>query len=382
LALKEFPVPDLFVYGTLCHRPVLAEILGREVQAVPALLPDASVCHARNKGVPEAALCAAPGTAAEGLLLEGLSEEDVARLAFFSGGFGEGLQEREVLTGTGARVPVLVSCSAGLAQECGPLFRLSEWAADWCELARRTAREIMSQYGRASANEIAGRRPFLAARAWAQILAQRGAPHELRAERAPDTVEIVQDHEGFEGFFSTRAFELRHRRFDGSMTETFSRECFVAFDAALVLPYDPATDRVMLIEQLRYGPLFRGDPQLTVLEPAAGLVDAGESPEACALREAQEEAGLDIRELRPMMKVYAAPGYSTEFYHCFLGLCALSEADNGMGGLEEEHEDIRNHVVPFEKALALCDSGEVNVGPLAMMLYWLARHREELRSSA
>lgn len=375
-------MPDLFVYGTLCHRPVLAEILGRDAQAVPAMLPDLSVYYAKTKGVPEAALCIAPGTAAEGLLLQGLSDEEMARLAFFSGGFGEGLQEREALTGTGARLPVLVACSACPPQECGPLFHLSEWAADWGELARRTAREIMRQYGRASSAEIAGRRPFLAARAWAQILARGGAPNELRSGRGRDIVEIVQDHAGFEGFFRTRAFELRHQRFDGSMTETFSRECFVAYDAALVLPYDPATDRVMLIEQLRYGPLFRGDPQLTVLEPAAGLVDAGESPEACALREAQEEAGLDIRELRPMMKVYAAPGYSTEFYHCFLGLCALSEADNGIGGLEEEHEDIRNHVIPFDEALALCDSGEVNVGPLAMMLYWLARHREELRSSA
>lgn len=375
-------MPDIFVFGTLCHRPVLTEILGPDIAVEPAMLPDVSVYYGTGKGVPEAVLCAAPGTAAEGMLLRGLSEEDMARLEFFSGGFGDGLQQREALTGSGARLPVLVECRACPPQECGPLFHLSEWAAEWGALAVRTAQEIMAQYGRSGLSEIAGIRPYIAARAWAQVIAKRGAPQTLRSDRGLDSVEILRDRPGHEGFFRLRAFELRQRRFDGSMTEAFPREGFVAYDAALVLPYDPATDRVMLIEQLRYGPVLRGDPYPSVLEPVAGLVDAGESPESCALREVHEEAGLTIRELRPMAKVYASPGYTTEFFHCFLGLCALSEADNGMGGLDEEHEDIRNHVIPFERALELCDSGEVNVGPLAMMILWLARHREELRRNA
>ena len=35
-----------------------------------------------------------------------------------------------------------------------------------------------------------------------------------------------------------------------------------------------------------------------------------------------------------------------------------------------------------EKLQPLIDSGEINVGPLVMMLFWLARHREELRRNA
>ena len=83
-----------------------------------------------------------------------------------------------------------------------------------------------------------------------------------------------------------------------------------------------------------------------------------------------------------MVKIYASPGYTTEFFHCFLGLCDLSEDDNGLAGLDEEHEDIRNHVISFDRAMELIDSGEINVGPLVMMLFWLARHREELRRNA
>ena len=111
----------------------------------------------------------------------------------------------------------------------------------------------------------------------------------------------------------------------------------------------------------------------------AGLVDAGEAPKETARREAVEEAGLALTDLRPMMQGYASPGYSTEFFHFFLGLCDLSAATGGLGGLPEESEDIRSHVISFDAAMALLDSGEVNQTPLAMMLLWLARYRSGLR---
>ncbi|MGR3378644.1 NUDIX domain-containing protein [Salipiger abyssi] len=372
---------DLFVFGTLRHAPLLEKVLGRETVAETARLPDYAVYLSGEKGAPGTVLCRAPGAAAEGLLLRGVSDEDLARLAYYEGEGAETLCEMPVTLADGSAVPALLRAPAGVP-EGERLFDLADWAAEWGRLACGTAREIMAQYGQTSPEVMDGLRPFLAARAWARELARQGAPHELRSDRGLDTVEIVRDRPGFEGFFRMRAYDLRYRRFDGSMSDTFGREGFVTYDAALVLPYDPVTDRVLLIEQLRYGPVLRGDPNPSVLEPPAGLVDAGESPEVCALREAEEEAGVQLRELRPMMRVYASPGYTTEFFHCFLGLCELSEADNGLGGLDEENEDIRSHVIPFERAMELVDSGEVNAGPLVMMLYWLARHREELRRSA
>lgn len=372
---------DLFVFGTLRHAPLLEKVLGREVASETARLPGYSVYLVGEKGAPGAVLCQTPGAAAEGLLLRDLSEEDLARLAFYEGEAAGALREMRVTVADGGAVPAQVR-ALGCVPDGERLFELADWAAEWGRLACGTAREIMAQYGRTSPEVMAGLRPFLAGRAWARELARQGAPHVLRSDRGHDTAEILHDRPGFEGFFRLRDFDLRFRRFDGSMSQTISREVFVAYDAALVLPYDPETDRVLLIEQLRYGPVLRGDPSPSVLEPPAGLVDAGESPELCALREAEEEAGVSLRALRPMMRVYSSPGYSTEFFHCFLGICELSEADTGFGGLDEEHEDIRSHVIPFERAMELVDSGEVNAGPLALMLYWLARHREELRRSA
>ncbi|APX25069.1 MAG: tellurium resistance protein [Rhodobacteraceae bacterium] len=374
-------MPNLFLFGTLCHPPLLEIVFGRPVEARPATLTDHAVVTLPDRAVPATALRAVPGEQAPGVFLRDLPNEDLARLEYYLGGFDNGLREMTVSV-EGTSRSAMVACRKATPEHGDGPFDPEAWARGWAVLACQAAREIMAQFGSTDLETMNQLRPFVTSRAWAQQLAQDGAPHELRSDRGLDTVEIVRERPGFEGFFRLRAFDLRHRRFDGTMSETISREGFIAYDAALVLPYDPATDRVLLIEQLRYGPVLRGDPFPLVLEPAAGLIDSGETPETCALREAEEEAGLKLRELRPMVKIYASPGYTTEFFHCFLGLCDLSEDDNGLAGLDEEHEDIRNHVISFDRAMELIDSGEINVGPLVMMLFWLARHREELRRNA
>lgn len=369
-----------FVFGALCHRPLLETVLGREPEIVPARLPGTSIFATGGGALDPGALCVTQGAAAEGYLIADPQPDDAARIAYFYGD----REIREVSPEIGGSFEAAETELTGCAREdCTGLWNGEEWTAEWAELATGAAREIMAQYGDTPPARMAGLRPFLAARAWAQILARDPAPATLRRDlEVSEAVDITRERGGFEGFFKLRAFELRHRRFDGEMSDVVEREGFVAYDAALVLPYDPVNDLVLLIEQLRYGPILRGDPRPWILEPVAGLVDAGETPESCVMREAEEEAGLRLREVRPMVKVYGSPGYVTEFFHCYLGLVDLSSYSVGIGGLESENEDIRSHVLTFDEAMALVDSGEVNAGPLAMMLLWLARARPALRAGA
>lgn len=55
-----------------------------------------------------------------------------------------------------------------------------------------------------------------------------------------------------------------------------------------------------------------------LLELPAGTLDAGEAPEACALREVREEAGMAAGQLEALGGFYLAPGYSTEYMHVYL----------------------------------------------------------------
>ncbi|MEM8775778.1 MAG: NUDIX domain-containing protein [Pseudomonadota bacterium] len=242
--------------------------------------------------------------------------------------------------------------------------------------------EVMSYFGRYEAIEIADRLPMISARAWAYTVAQTAAPSTVRSNRLTDEVQLHKERVTHEGFFLTRTYQLRHPKFDGSMSPELQREVFVVGEAALVLPYDPKHDRILLVEQFRLGPFGRGDPRPWVLEPVAGRIDAGESAQMAARRECVEEAGISLRELMHMSTHYCSPGCSTEVFHCYLGLCDLPDASSGAGGLETEQEDIRTHVMSFSDAQALMQSGEINIGPLFLMLLWLERERARLRSMA
>ncbi len=370
---------DLFFYGTLCHPPLLEHVLGRpaaEIAPTPATLPGWSVYWAEGQSFPT--LCAEPEGRAEGLLLRDLGEEDLARLDHYEGGFGYALEPLEVETAQG-RHSALVYLPDAARWTPGAPWSLADWVARYGALTLRAAEEVMERFGVTAPQEIDRLFPWIRARGWAQCLAQEAAPTTLRRAPEPGDHRIEQLRPGYDGFFRLRDFDISYRRFDGSRSATIRREAFQAYDAALVLPYDPVQDQLMLIEQFRFGPVWRRDPAAWVLEPIAGLVDAGERPADCARREAREEAGLELGDLRLMTRVYPSPGYSSEFFHCYLGLCDLSGHDGGLAGLAQEHEDIRSHVMSFDRAMALVDSGEVNAAPLTMMLLWLARHRAELR---
>jgi ADP-ribose pyrophosphatase len=136
-----------------------------------------------------------------------------------------------------------------------------------------------------------------------------------------------------------------------------------------------------LIEQIRMGPLVRGDNSVWQLEPIAGGIDPGETPEDAARREAHEEAGLTLGHLEKIAEVYASPGNATEFFYVYLGLADLPDTVTGTGGLHSEHEDIRSHIMPFEVFIDLVDTFGATNAPLVMAANWLARHRDRLRSA-
>ncbi|MCB1883312.1 MAG: NUDIX domain-containing protein [Geminicoccaceae bacterium] len=192
-----------------------------------------------------------------------------------------------------------------------------------------------------------------------------------------DDVEIVQSRRLFDGFFAFDRLHLRHRRFGGGWTRPLERLLLRIPKAVVVLPYDPMTDRVVLIEQFRSGALDHpGGPWL--VEAVAGLKDRDEDDETTARREVMEEAGLHVEALVPCGAYVPSPGAVTERAVCF---CARVDAARagGVHGLEGEGEDIRSLVMPADEAFTLVESGEIVAVNAIVTLRWLERHREELR---
>ncbi|SEK54484.1 nudix-type nucleoside diphosphatase, YffH/AdpP family [Roseovarius azorensis] len=305
-------------------------------------------------------------------------EADIARLEFVATALGATGWRRILLERNGAVLEVKTCCG----HPGSGAWHLTEWQARGGEVMRVAMQEIIGQVDQCPAEDLAMRLPMVLSRAAARVAARAGTPALLRSDTPSEAVRTLACDTLHAGFFLTRGYSLRHPRFDGTMSPEMQREVFVATDAALVLPYDPLRDRVMLVEQFRMGPFGRGDPRPWMLEPVAGRIDPGETPEETARRECLEEAGLPLRALEKISTHYCTPGYSTEVFHLFLGLCELPDMKQGQGGLDSEHEDIRTHVIGFDRAMALLESGEANNGPLVLSLIWLQRERARLRASA
>lgn len=361
-----------FFYGTLRHRPMLELLSGGTGGATgrDAELPDHKVLRSVEGDMP--ILVPEPGRSIRGIAWD-LSEEARERLDAYELPFGY----------TRRAVTMLVDGRPVEAQAYYPPESIAvseeEWSFEgWLRhslpLPMRRAAEIAAQEPPLLGESVREQGPMIDHRAAASLRA-RGRPATLRHRAAPDDFRLRRAEPPAGRFFRFERLEVDHRRFDGGRAEALVREVLVGADAALVLPYDEGRDRVLLVEQFRVGPARRGDPQPWLLEPVAGLVDAGESPERAARREAEEEAHLRLGELIPMFEGYSCPGNATDHYYAYLAPCELPDDLPTAGGLESEQEDLRLHVLPFGEAMALVETGEANALPTIAMLLWLDRWR-------
>lgn len=191
-------------------------------------------------------------------------------------------------------------------------------------------------------------------------------------------VEVLAHEVAFQGYFQILKVRLRHEQFRGGLGAEITREVFERGQAVAVLPYDPERDEVVLVEQFRAGALDApGEPWL--IEPVAGIIEAGEEPEEVARREAREEADLEIEALLPACEYFVSPGGATERCRVFIGKVSTAGA-GGIFGLEGEGEDIRAHVFRLDDALtAIGPDPRFRTASALVSVQWLALNRERVR---
>ncbi len=195
-------------------------------------------------------------------------------------------------------------------------------------------------------------------------------------EFSTDSVDLKDRERVYQGYAHVDKFTFSHKRFDGTMSATISRECFFSGDAVMVIPYDPRTEEVVLIEQFRVAPYAReGKPWM--FECIAGRTEPGEDPSDVAQREAEEEAGCKLHKVMNMGAFYISPGIFGEYMTFF---CATADLSNvgGIHGLDSEHEDIRVITVPLKEANKAVADGRIVSAPTALALSLLAQHKTQL----
>lgn len=149
-------------------------------------------------------------------------------------------------------------------------------------------------------------------------------------------------------------YTFQYSKLSGELTE-MTREVYDRGHAAAILLHDPERDMVTLVRQFRPPAMVNGGNPFLV-EVCAGVLD-GDAPATCARKEALEEAGIVVKDIRLVTTAYGLPAAVTELLSLFIGTYH-SKTEQG-GGLPDEGEDIEVLELPFQVAFQMISSGEI-----------------------
>jgi len=188
--------------------------------------------------------------------------------------------------------------------------------------------------------------------------------------------EIVNERTLANQWTRLSSFDLDYTDSQGEK-HRLKREVYQRTPAACILLYDPKRETVVLVRQFRLPAQLLGVPAW-MLEVPAGLLD-GDDPEAAIRREAMEETGFRVRDVRFLFKALTSPGAVTEIIHFFAAVIDTSDRIAAGGGLAEEHEDIEVLEVRLSDAMAMIESGDIYDAKTIMLLQWATLNVASLR---
>ncbi len=150
-----------------------------------------------------------------------------------------------------------------------------------------------------------------------------------------------------------------------------SHEAYGKSDGVAILLYNKTSKKVVLSKQFRIPVYIAGVSEGFSIEVCGGALDAGESPETCVIREAREELGYDVSNLKALGTVFLSPGIVRERVHLFIGTYTDSDRTGRGGGLDIENEEIEVLEMSFEDALKMVEKGDIIDARTIMLLQYV-----------
>ncbi|MBK8026449.1 MAG: NUDIX hydrolase [Chloroflexi bacterium] len=160
---------------------------------------------------------------------------------------------------------------------------------------------------------------------------------------------MQEDIEHSELIYHGRVFDLSVVDVTLSNGKRAKREIITHPGAVAIAALD-ADDCLLMVRQ------YRSAAGRVLLEVPAGTLEPEEtrSPEECAVRELQEEAGFKPGSLQPLGGIYVAPGYTTEYIYLFL---ATDLTPSRLASDDDEMIEVVR--VPFEEAMRMIETDEI-----------------------
>jgi len=152
------------------------------------------------------------------------------------------------------------------------------------------------------------------------------------------------------------------------------REVYDRGDGAGILLYNKAKKTVILTKQFRMPTYLNDNEDGFLVEIPAGMLDK-DNPEACIIRETEEEVGYKLKSVKKVYEAYSSPGVMTEKMHFFIGEYTNDMKVSAGGGLDSEHEDIEVLEMTFENAVNMLNNGEIVDTRTIVLLQYAIIHK-------
>ncbi|WP_162476703.1 NUDIX hydrolase [Nitrososphaera sp. AFS] len=123
-----------------------------------------------------------------------------------------------------------------------------------------------------------------------------------------------------------------------------------------IVEHSPSVGIIPLIgdSEILFVSQFRNAAGKRLLEIPAGSIEKRETPRRAALREMSEEIGY-IGKLTPLLKMYLAPGYNTEYIRIYIAKDLKKTHQIN----RDDDENIRIRRVSVNSAVEKCINGEI-----------------------
>lgn len=180
-------------------------------------------------------------------------------------------------------------------------------------------------------------------------------------------IDLIKDQLLSDNYFVLRNMTYDLTRDNGEVVR-HKREVYDRGNGATVLLYNRNKKTVVLIRQFRVATWVNGNPDGLLIEACAGLLDDDE-PEVCVRKEAIEETGFAVSDVRKVFELYMSPGGVTELIHFFIAEYSDAHRANAGGGVEDEEIEVLE--LPFSQALEMVKRGEIRDGKTVILLQYM-----------
>lgn len=189
---------------------------------------------------------------------------------------------------------------------------------------------------------------------------------------------VLKEERLLDEFITVDKVQVEHDQFNHVAPANVCRYNIERPQAVAVILENTTTGALVLVEQFRYATVKHNKKNGWVLEIIAGLLDEGETPEACGMRETLEETGYKVDQLEFIHTYYGSVGISTEQIHLFYGQVSTSDKVEKGGGLVHEHEDLAIREIPYEDLIQRLKKGEIIDSKTILGLQWLMLKKQGL----